>query len=87
MIYLFYSLQILVKLGSNLGQTLTIFPILWAPATTELQFSILFFSLICSQPRDKQNRAHDFLLSQYFFNLLLTVSMQKTLLKLLKLLQ
>ena len=33
-----------------------------------------FFSLICSQPRDKQNRARDFLLFKYFLNnLLLTM--------------
>ena len=31
-----------VKLGSNLVQKLT-FPIFWAPAPTELQFSIFFF--------------------------------------------
>ena len=47
-----------------------------------------FFSLICSQPRDKQNRARDFLLSKYFLNnLLLTVFMQNTLSKLVELLQ
>ena len=42
-----------------------------------------FFSLICSQPRDKQNRARDFLLFKYFLNnLLLTVFVQNTLSKL-----
>ena len=47
-----------------------------------------FFSLICSQPRDKQNRAGDFLLFKYFLNnLLLTVFMQNTLSKLVELLQ
>ena len=47
-----------------------------------------FFSLICNQPRDKQNRAHDFLLSKYFLNnLLLIVFMQNTLSKLVELLQ
>ena len=46
------------------------------------------FSLICSQPRGKQNRAHDFLLFKYFLNnLLLTVFMQNTLSKLVELLQ
>ena len=46
------------------------------------------FSLIFSQPRDKQNRAHDFLLFKYFLNnLLLTVFMQNTLSKLVELLQ
>ena len=42
-IYLFHALQILGKLGSTLGQKLTTFPTLWAPAPTELQFSIIFF--------------------------------------------
>ena len=47
-----------------------------------------FFSLIFSQPRDKQNRARDFLLFKYFLNnLLLTVFMQDTLSKLVELLQ
>ena len=47
-----------------------------------------FFSLICSQPKDKQNRASDFLLSKYFLNdQLLTVFMQNTLSKLVELLQ
>ena len=41
-----------------------------------------FFSLICSQPRSKQNRARDFLLFKYFLNdLLLTVFMQNKLSK------
>ena len=65
-IYLFYALQISVKLRSKLGQKLTTFPIFRAPAPTELQFSIIFFSLIYSQPRDKQNHARDFVLSKYF---------------------
>ena len=39
-----------------------------------------FFSLICSQSRDKQNRVRDFVLSKCFLNnLLLTVFMQNTL--------
>ena len=47
-----------------------------------------FFSLIFSQPRDKQNRARDFLLFKYFLNnLLLTVFKQNTLSKLVVLLQ
>ena len=40
-ICLFYALQISVKLGSKLGQKLTTFPTLWAPAPTELQFSVI----------------------------------------------
>ena len=73
------------KLGSKLGQRLTTFPTLWAPATTELQYSI-FFSLVSSQPRDKQNRARDFLLFKYFLNsLLINILMQNTLSKLVEL--
>ena len=45
-----------------------------------------FFSLICSQSRDKENRVRDFFLSKYFLNnLLLTVFMQNTLSKLVEL--
>ena len=47
-----------------------------------------FFSLICSQSRDKQNRARDFLLFKYFLNnLLLTVLMQNAISKIVELLQ
>ena len=43
-IHLFYALQILVKLGSNLGHKMTTLPMIRAPAPTELQFSIIFFT-------------------------------------------
>ena len=87
-IYLFYALQISVKLGSKLGPKLTTLLIFSAPAPTELQFSVIFFSLICSQPRDKQNHTRDFRLSKYFLNNLpLGVFMQNTLSKLVGLLQ
>ena len=47
-----------------------------------------FFSLICSQPRDKQYPARVFLLFKYFLNNpLLTVFMQSKLSKLVELLQ
>ena len=47
-----------------------------------------FFSLICSQPRDKQNNARDFLLFKYFLNnLLSTVFTQNMLSKLIELLK
>ena len=81
-IYPFHAFQISGKLESTLGQKLTT---LSAPAPTELQFSINFFSLICSQPRDKQNCARDFFFSllKYFLNnLLLNVFLQNTLSKL-----
>ena len=64
-IYLFHTSQISGKLESKLGQKLTTFPTLWAPAPTELQFSNNFFSFIYSQPGDKQNRACDFLLFKH----------------------
>ena len=45
------------------------------------------FSLICSQPREKQNRAHDFFLFKYFLNnLRFNVCMENTLSKLAELL-
>ena len=72
----FYALKISLKFRSKLGQKPITFPIFWAPAPTELQFSI-FFSLICSKPRDRQNLVRDFLLSKYFLNNLhLTVFLQ-----------
>ena len=44
------------------------------------------FAVICSQPRDKQNCAHDFFLFKYFLNNMhLTVFVQNTLSKLVKL--
>ena len=47
-----------------------------------------FFSLIFSQPIDKQNRARDFLLFKCFLNnLLLTIFMQNTISKLVEFLQ
>ena len=46
-----------------------------------------FFALTCSQPREKQNRARDFLLFKYFLNNILTVFMQNALSKLVELLQ
>ena len=73
----FYALQILVKLGSKLGQKRTIFSYFMSSCTNRIEVFINFFSLICSQPRDKQNHACDFLLFKYFFNnLVLTVFMQ-----------
>ena len=56
--------------------------------TNRFAISNNFFSLICRQPRDKQNRPRDFLLFKHFLNnLLLTVFMQNTLSKLVELLQ
>ena len=58
------------------------------PCTNRIAVFNNFFSLICSQPRDKQNSARDFPLSKYFLNNLpLAVFMQNTLSKLVELLQ
>ena len=64
------------------------FPYILSSSTNRIAVFNNFFSLICSQPKDKQNRARDFVLSKYFLNnLLLTVFMQNTLSKFVKLLQ
>ena len=56
--------------------------------TNRIAVFYYFFSLICSQPRDKQNRARDFLFFKYFLNnVLLTVFMQNKLSKPVELLQ
>ena len=65
-IYLFYALQISVKLGSKLGQKLTTFSYFMSSCTNRNEVLNNFFSLICSQPRDKQNCARDLILSEYF---------------------
>ena len=84
-IYPFHALQISGRLGSTLCHT---FPTLWTPTWTELQFPINFFKLICSQPRDKQNRARDFLPLKYCLNnLFSTIFMQNTFSKLFELLK
>ena len=88
MIYLFYALQISVKLGLKLGQKLTTFSYFMSSCTNRIEVFNNFFSLICSQPRGKQNRARDFLLFKYVLNnLLLTVFMQNTLSTLVELLK
>ena len=86
-IYLSYALQISVKFGSKLGQKLTTFSNFMSSCTNRLEVFNNFFSLICSQPRDKQKRARDFFLFKYFLNnQLLTVFMQNKISKLVELL-
>ena len=76
--------KIRVKVGSKTNY----FSYFMSSCTNRIAVFNNFFSLICSQPRDKQNRARDFLLFKYFLNnLLLTVFMQNTLSKLVELLQ
>ena len=88
MIVLRISLSNIGKIRIKMGQKRTTFPVSWVSTPTELQFSIYFFSLICSQPRDKQKRTRNFLLSKDFLNnLLLTVFMQNKLSKFVELFQ
>ena len=63
----FYALHISVKLGLKLGQKLTTFPTLWAPAPTELQFSVIFFHwYIANQETNKTVPAIFFLLNIFW---------------------
>ena len=76
------------KIRVKVGPKTNYFSYFMSSYTNRIAVFNNFFSLICSQPRDKQNRARDFLLFKYFLNnLLLTVFMQMTLSKLVELLQ
>ena len=76
------------KIRVKVGPKTNYFSYFMSSCTDRIVVFNNFFSLIFSQPRDKQNRARDFLLFKYFLNnLLLTVFMQITLSKLVKLLQ
>ena len=76
------------KIRVKVGPKTNYFSYFMSSCTNRIAVFNNFFSLICSQPRDKQNRARKFLLSKYFLNnLFLTVFMQYTLSKLVELLQ
>ena len=76
------------KIRVKVGPKTNYFSYFMSSCTDRIVVFNNFFSLIFSQPRDKQNRARDFLLFKYFLNnLLLTVFMQNTLSKLVELLQ
>ena len=76
------------KIRVKVGPKTNYFSYFMSSCTNRIVVFNNFFSLIFSQPRDKQNRARDFLLFKYFLNnLLLTVFMQNTLSKLVELLQ
>ena len=76
------------KIRVKVGPKTYYFSCFMSSCTDRIVVSNNFFPPIFSQPRDKQNRARDFLLFKYFMNnLLLTVFMQNTLLKLVELLQ
>ena len=76
------------KIRVTFGSKTNYFSYFMSSCTNRVAVSYNFFSLVSSQPRNKQNHAHNFLLSKYFLNnLLLTVFMQSTLSKLVELLQ
>ena len=76
------------KIRVKVGPKTNYFSYFMSSCTDRIVVFNNFFSLIFSQPRDKQNRARDFLLFKYFLNnLLLTVFMQNALSKLVELLQ
>ena len=76
------------KIRVKVGPKTNYFSYFMSSCTDKIVLFNNFFSLIFSQPRDKQNRARDFLLFKYFLNnLLLTVFMQNTLSKLIEFLQ
>ena len=76
------------KIRVKVGPKTNYFSYFMSSCTDRIVVFYSFFSLIFSQPRDKQGRALDFLLFKYFWNnLLLTVFMQNTPSKLVELLQ
>ena len=76
------------KIRVKVGPKTNYFSYFMSSCTNRIAVFNNFFSLICSQPRDKQNRARDFLFFKYFLNnLLLTVFMQNTPSQLVELLQ
>ena len=76
------------RISVKFGPKTNYFSYLMSSCTNRIAVFYYFFSLTCSQSRDKQNCDRYFLLFKYFLNnLLLTVFMQKTLSKLVKLLQ
>ena len=76
------------KTRVKVGPRTTTFSYFMSSCTNRIEVFNNFFSLICNQPKGKQNRACNFLLFEYFLdNLLLTVFMQMTLSKFVELLQ
>ena len=68
------------KITIKVGPKTNHFSYILSSSTNRIAVFNNFFSLICSQSRDKQNRVRDFVLSKCFLNnLLLTVFMQNTL--------
>ena len=75
------------KIRVKVGPKTNYFSYFMSSCTNRIAVFNNFFSLICSEPRDKQNRARDFFPFEYLLNnQLLTVFMETTLSKLVELL-
>ena len=78
----------IVKIRVKVGPKTDYSSYILSSCTSRIAVFNNFFLVICSQPRDKENLADDFLLSKYFLNNLpLAVFMKNTLSKLVELLQ
>ena len=76
------------KIRVKVGPKTDYFSYILSSCTNRIAVFKNFCSLICSQPRDNENRARKFLLSKYFLNNLpLTVFIRNTFSKLVELLQ
>ena len=56
------------KIGVKVGPKTSYFSFFMSSCTNRITVFNNFFSMMCSQPRDKQNHARDFLHSKYFLN-------------------
>ena len=75
------------KIRVKVGPKTNYFSYFMSSCTNRIAVFNNFFSLICSEPRDKQNRARGFFPFEYFLNnQLLTIFMETTLSKLVELL-
>ena len=75
------------KIRVKVGPKTNYFSYFMSSCTNRIEVFNNFFSLICNQPRDKQNCARDFFHFEYFLNdQLLTVFMENTLSKIANLL-
>ena len=75
------------KIRVKVGPKTNYFSYFMSSCTNSIAVFSIFFSLICSRPKDKQNRAREFFRFEYFLNnQLLIAFMETTLSKLFELL-
>ena len=85
---LFWRFPNIKKIKVKIGPKTNYFSYIMSSYTDRIAVFNTFFLLIFSQRRDQKNMACDFLIFKYFLNnLLLTIFMQNTLSKFVKLLQ